>query len=101
VGAGIVTIEQVYPYTLGANIGTTITAILASIATGNKIAVTVAFTHLLFNIIGTCIWYPLRIVPIIMAKKMGDVSLKSRKLAILYIIITFYVLPGLLILLTR
>ena len=30
VGAGMLTIEQIYPYTLGANIGTTVTALIGS-----------------------------------------------------------------------
>ncbi len=49
-GAGILTLVQIFPYTLGANIGTTITAMLASLVTGNVSAVVVAFAHLNFNI---------------------------------------------------
>jgi len=100
-GVGVLTIEQIFPYTLGANIGTTITAILASLVTGSKVAITAAFAHSCFNIIGTIIWYPLRKVPITMAKKLAEISTKSRKYAFLYIIFVFYVIPGLLILLTR
>ena len=46
VGAGILTVEAAFPVTLGANIGTTATAILASFATGNPAAITIAFTSL-------------------------------------------------------
>lgn len=49
VGAGIITLKQFFPYTIGANIGTTVTAMLASLSTGSAAAVTVAFSHLLFN----------------------------------------------------
>ena len=103
-GAGILTMEQIFPYVLGANLGTTITAMLASLAIGGeggKIAITVAFAHLCFNISGTIIWYPLRKVPITMARKMAEVSTKSRKLALIYLVVVFYVIPGLLILLAR
>ena len=48
-GAGVVTIRQLFPYTLGANIGTTVTALLAAMTTQNDIAVTVAFSHLVFQ----------------------------------------------------
>jgi sodium-dependent phosphate cotransporter len=101
VGAGILTVEQIFPYVLGANLGTTITAMLASLAMGSKVAITVAFAHLCFNISGTVIWYPLRRVPIFMAAKMAEISTKSRKLAIIYLIIVFYIIPGLIILLAR
>ena len=103
-GAGILTMEQIFPYVLGANLGTTITAMLASLAIGGeggKIAITVAFAHLCFNISGTIIWFPLRKVPITMARKMAQVSTKSRKLALIYLVVIFYVIPGLLILLAR
>ena len=33
VGAGVITLEQVFPYTIGANIGTTVTAMLAALST--------------------------------------------------------------------
>lgn len=101
VGAGILTIEQIYPYALGANIGTTITAILASLVTGSKLAITVAFAHSCFNIFGTIIWYPLSIVPITMAKKLAELTSKSRKYALVYILVIFFVIPALLIFLTR
>ena len=101
VAAGILTMEQIFPYVLGANLGTTITAMLASLATGSKFAITVAFAHLCFNISGSAIWYPLRRVPITMAGKMAKVSTKSRKLALIYLVVMFYVIPGLLILLAR
>lgn len=101
IAAGILTIEQAFPYVLGANLGTTITAMLAALATGSPIAITVAFAHLCFNISGTVIWYPLRRVPIAMALKMAEICTKSRKLALGYLVVVFYVVPGLLILIAR
>ncbi len=99
--AGIVNIEQVFPYMLGANIGTTITAILASLVTGSYLAIQIAICHLLFNVFGTIIWYPLKIVPIGMAKKLGDLAIKRRYIAIMYVIIVFFILPILLLLIFR
>jgi len=104
VGAGVLTVQQIFPYVLGANLGTTITAMLAALALGHEggaAAITVAFAHLCFNISGSIIWYPLRRVPITMAQKMAEISTKSRKLAIFYLVIMFYVIPGLLILIAR
>ncbi|MFQ6673897.1 MAG: Na/Pi symporter [Fidelibacterota bacterium] len=78
-GAGIISIRQIFPYTLGANIGTTVTAILAALATQNHVAVTVAFSHLLFNVFGIAIFYPLKIIPIRLAEFVGEKASASKK----------------------
>lgn len=101
VGASILTIYQIYPYTLGANIGTTVTAILASLVTGNIAATQVAFAHTLFNVIGCCIWYPARIVPISLALGLGKFAGRNRVLAIVFIVVTFYLIPIGIFLLTK
>ena len=74
-GAGILTLTQIFPYTLGANVGTTITAMLAALAVGEVSAVTVAFAHLLFNVLGIAIIWPipaLRRLPVRMADRFAD-----------------------------
>lgn len=96
-GAGLLTLEQIFPYTLGSNIGTTVTAILASLITGNIAAVTVAFAHLLFNITGIIIWWPLKIVPLTFARKFSDYSTKSKLIPIAYVLIIFFIIPLLVI----
>ncbi len=96
VGAGILSVEQIFPYTLGANVGTTVTAIMASFVTQNPAAMAAAFVHLLFNISGIVVWYPLRTVPIELAKKLGEFAIRRRWLAISYIGVVFYVVPLLL-----
>jgi sodium-dependent phosphate cotransporter len=104
IGAGILTMKQIFPYMIGANLGTTITAMLASFAIGGegaKVAITVAFAHLWFNIAGASIWYPLKKVPIVISDKMAEICSRSRKFAFIYLAIMFYVIPGLLILLAR
>jgi sodium-dependent phosphate cotransporter len=102
VGAGLVTLEQIFPYTLGANIGTTVTAILASLVTGSPLAIQVAFAHSLFNIFGTVLWYPLRIVPVTFAKGLGRLVAWKRWMAFVYIAIVFIIIPvGLILLLRR
>ncbi len=93
IGAGILTLEQVLPYTLGANIGTTITAMLASLATGNIAAVTVAFAHLLFNIFGVVIVWPLKRIPILLANGLADMATRNRLIPIGYILVVFFAIP--------
>jgi sodium-dependent phosphate cotransporter len=101
VGAGLLTVERVFPYTLGANLGTTITAILASLVTRNPIAIQTAFTHLLFNVSGICIIYPVKKIPIGIAKSLGERLSYSRKYAIFWVVIVFFALPLLLIMIAR
>jgi sodium-dependent phosphate cotransporter len=77
--AGILTIEQIFPYTLGANIGTTITAILAALGVGKEIGMAVAFSHLLFNIFGMCVFLPLRRIPLWTAKTIAHFASASKR----------------------
>jgi sodium-dependent phosphate cotransporter len=100
-GAGILTLVQIFPYALGANIGTTITAILASLVTGNPNAVTVAFAHLLFNISGIIVWWPFKQVPISLANKMAQFAIRNKVIPILYIIVVFFLIPLSIIILFR
>lgn len=93
IGAGILTLEQIFPYTLGANIGTTITAILASLATGDLSAVTVAFAHLLFNVFGVILVIPLYKIPLFLARKLADLAIKNRLIPIGYILFVFFFVP--------
>lgn len=86
-GTGVLTIKQIFPYTLGANVGTTITAILASFSTGSQAAVTVALAHLTFNIMGIAIFYPLSALPIALATKAGKWASQSKKSSVSVIII--------------
>ena len=92
-GAGLLTIGQIFPYTLGANIGTTITAILAALVTGNLSAIIVAFSHLIFNISGIVIWWPLKVVPIILAQHFATLSTRRKFIPVLYIIFVFFIIP--------
>lgn len=109
VGAGIVSLRRCYPYTLGANIGTTCTAILASLATVgavdgkaiSTIGVTAAFAHLMFNLCGIAVFYPLRNIPIYFATKLAELAERSKKWAIVFIVFIFFVIPFLIIVLFK
>jgi sodium-dependent phosphate cotransporter len=104
VGAGIITLRQFFPYTIGANIGTTVTVLLAALSTGSTASVTVAFAHLLFNVAGCLIIYlppPVRAIPLALARAMGRLGSRNRLLAVLYIVVFFYGIPLVLLLLTE
>lgn len=104
VAAGVVTLEQVFPFTIGANIGTTVTAIIAALATGSAEALTVAFAHLLFNLAGAAILFvppPTRAIPLALARALGRMAVRNRIYGILYVLIVFFILPFLLIMLSE
>jgi len=103
IGAGIISLEQAFPVTVGANIGTTITALMASLA-GNQAGLTIAFVHLLFNICGTLIFFVppwTRKIPITIARALAGFIIKRKKLAIAYLLVVFYALPLVLMFATR
>ena len=100
-GAGILTLVQIFPYTLGANIGTTVTAMLAALVTGNLAAVTVAFSHLLFNLSGIIVWWPFKFVPITLAEKFAGIAVRKKVIPILYVIVVFFLVPFLLIFISK
>jgi len=58
-GSGSFSLRQIYPFTLGANIGTCVTAILAATAvTGNTAAaLQIAFIHFVYNLLGVIVIY--------------------------------------------
>ncbi|MDA0709456.1 MAG: Na/Pi symporter [bacterium] len=100
VGAGILTLEKVFPYTMGANVGTTVTALLAAFSTGNPAACVVAFAHLFFNLSGIILIYPIRQIrniPLRMARALAELTSKSRGLAVLYLVVVFYVIPAVVV----
>jgi sodium-dependent phosphate cotransporter len=101
--AGAISLAQVFPITLGANLGTTVTAILAALA-GNVAGLTIAFSHLLFNLIGIALIYPIpfiRRIPLRMAEGLGRIASRSRFWAIAFVLGMFFVVPGILLFVWR
>lgn len=102
-GSGVFTLRQIYPFTLGANIGTCITALLAATAvTGaNAIfALQVALVHLIYNVLGVVVVYGipwLREIPLVAAQRLADATVQNKLYAVAYIGLVFFVVPLLLI----
>ena len=102
-GAGVLTLRQVYPFTLGANIGTTVTAILAAL-TLNVTALVAAFAHLFFNLYGILIIYAnplLREIPLKFANWISEVAIKNKFIPLIYLVCFFFLLPFIIIILGR
>ena len=81
---------------VGANIGTTITALLAALATDDRSGLTIALVHLLFNLSATLIFFPLkslRRIPIILAEGLATLAVRNRIWVVVYTLGMFVVLP--------
>ncbi len=100
-GAGLITLNQAFPVTLGANVGTTVTALLASMAVSGANAqagIIIALVHFLFNVTGIVMIYPIpavREIPLGLARWFAGVACRSRGWAVVYIVVLFYGLPSL------
>lgn len=105
-GAGVLRLSQVYPITIGANIGTTVTALLASMAVSGETATAarqIALVHLGFNLSGIAIWYippPLRALPLWMAERFAEYATHHKRWALLYVAGIFYGVPAVIVVLT-
>ena len=104
-GAGVLRLQQIFPFTIGANIGTTITGLLAALAAAGQpdiaptlvlAGATVAFAHFLFNALGAIIFLPfkkMREIPVNAAEWLAEVCLKNRIIPIVFIVLVFYLIP--------
>ncbi|MEH8204172.1 Na/Pi cotransporter family protein [Aeromonas veronii] len=101
-GGGVFSTRQLYPFTLGANIGTTITALLAATAisgAGAQLALTIALVHVLFNLFAVVIIYGipfLRDLPVRAAEGLARVGSENKLLALGYVTGLFFALPALM-----
>lgn len=102
-GTGVFNLRQVYPFTLGTNVGTCITALLAATAISGPTAVLamqIALVHLMFNLVGILVIYGLpflRGVPPSIATGLAELAQKNKLYVVAYILGVFFVLPLLLI----
>ncbi len=94
--AGVLRLEKAFPVMLGANIGTTVTALLASMAQDESGALSIAIVHLLFNLAGTLLIYPfpaVRRIPVRLAEGLARVAVKSKLILVVYVVGVFVVVP--------
>ena len=104
-GAGVLRLQQIFPFTIGANLGTTITGLLAALAVAGQPGIdsklvlagaTVAFAHFLFNASGALIFLPfkrVREIPVLFAERLAELCLRNRAIPIAFIILVFYIIP--------
>ena len=102
-GSGTFSLRQIYPFMLGANIGTTVTALLAATAVGGAVAssaLQIALVHLMFNVFAVVVIFGLpflRDLPLKGAEWLADIAAEKKIFAAIWMLGVFIVLPLLLI----
>ncbi|CBY23931.1 unnamed protein product [Oikopleura dioica] len=99
VAIGVISVERAYPITAGANLGTTITGLIAAFANASgdfSGALQVSLSHVMFNSFGIVLFFviPMTRYPVIQGSLwIGKMSARYRWWAILYTILAFVVIP--------
>ena len=94
--AGVISLRNAYPVTLGANVGTTITALLAALASSGSDALTIALVHTWFNVIGIAMLFGipfLRPLPIRAAETLASIAVQRRSVAFGWTLSVFIIIP--------
>lgn len=105
-GSGTFSVKQIYPFTLGANIGTTVTALIAAFAFSGveaQFALQAALVHLLFNLLATALIFGvpfLRVTPLKAAALLGELGARNKLFVVAWVLGVFVVVPAVLIFLT-
>ncbi|MFY0624992.1 MAG: Na/Pi cotransporter family protein [Reichenbachiella sp.] len=92
---GKIPVEKIFPYIVGANIGTTLTALIAAF-NKSEAAQSIALAHFLFNAIGTIIFLLvpyIKDLPSTYAKKFAEMTVQFKVIGFVYILVIFFILP--------
>ena len=99
-GAGVFRLAQAYPFTLGANIGTTVTALLAATAVSGAEALPalqIALVHFIYNLLGVVVIYSipwLARIPLLGAENLAAMASERKPLAFAYVVGVFFLVPA-------
>lgn len=91
----VVRLRKAAPFIIGANIGTTISAMLAAMVNSNT-AISIALAHVLFNLLGMLLFFilpGLRELPIGLARALGRLTMHYRMVGFIYLLLTFFIIP--------
>lgn len=99
VGNGILQTRDIYPFTLGANIGTCVTALLAAMAISGanaQLALQIALVHLMYNVLGVCLVFGIKLlrnIPLNLAQGLSLKVAEHKLLGLAYIVSVFFLIP--------
>merc|ERR1711988_1218038 len=99
-GIGVLPLEKMLAMSLGANIGTTCTALIASLVSLKFGAIQIALVHLFFNIFGVLLWFPIppmRRIPLAASRVLGIYASFFKWFPPVYILTAFLITPGILL----
>lgn len=102
VAAGLLTLPNAFPVTVGSNLGTTVTALIASTASESPEALAIALAHVSFNLLATLAFFAVpatRRLPLAMARTMARLAIANKTWVAVYVIGTFIVTPVLILVL--
>ena len=106
VGNKVLKVKEIYPFTIGANIGTCITALLAATAATGEFAIfalQIALVHLLFNLAATVVIFGipfLRNIPLKGSEIISEMAIKNKWIVFGYLFSLFILLPSSILFLT-
>jgi len=92
-------LTHAFPFIIGANMGTTLTALIAA-SFSSETAMSIAIAHLVFNLSGALLFMLFagaRDGMVSFAKKFSNVITRKRVIGLVYVVVTFFLLPFLLI----
>ena len=92
-------LKNAFPFIIGANLGTTLTALIAA-SFSSDTAMSIAIAHLLFNLSGALLFMlsaGLRTAFVNFIGRFSSLLTKKRVVGLAYVIVTFFLLPFLLI----
>ncbi|OJF69399.1 sodium:phosphate symporter [Alteromonas sp. V450] len=99
VGTGVLKARDIYPFTLGANIGTCITALIAAlgvVGVNSGVALQIALVHLIYNVLGVTVIYgvpALRNIPLMLSYQLSVLASETKLYGAAYVGGVFFLFP--------
>jgi len=99
-GLGVLTLAQIYPFTIGANVGTTITSLLAATSVSGPTALPsmqIALVHLFFNVLAAVLIFFIPFlyrIPLFGSQKLAAAASENKFVALAYVLGVFFIIPG-------
>ncbi len=100
---GKISTHKLFPYIIGANIGTTLTALIAAL-NKSEAALSIAFAHFLFNTSGTLIFLfipYIKEIPVFLSERFAQITVNYKIIGFAYLLFVFFIFPLTLIFINK
>lgn len=91
--------RKLFPFVMGANVGTTVTALMAAIGK-SEAALAIALCHFLFNVLGVSLFFPIPFFRNLingLSRTSGNMAQRNLAFAFAYLLVLFFAFPFLVI----